>query len=216
MEQKNQVFSDIPESQVDPAQAQSMLEQTAGMGVPALDTFAGLQQRRAARAADVVKVLRKQLGKDHPDVVAVAAMADSMVELKTRFENQTTRLKNWPKPRSNEWLVFGTVVDAQGEPLSGLTVRVLDRDRKYDDLLGETETDEFGDFSVIYHERDFKETGEKLPDLYVEVSDSKGKLLYSSRDNVRYEAGQSEYFTIRLDTKPPKVQRKKTTSTRKS
>jgi 5-hydroxyisourate hydrolase-like protein (transthyretin family) len=206
--------------QVDPNQLQDVLQnvmaKAAQAGSPALDTFTQLQRRRSGRMADLAKALRKQNGKDDPDAAAADSTAAAVAILKTRVDTDRARLKKWPKPRPNEWVVFGTVTDAQGNPAAGLTVRVFDRDRKFDDLLGDTETDESGDFSVIYHERDFKETRENLPDLYVMVSDASGKVLYSSRDNIRYEAGQSEYFTIRLDTKPPKVQRKKTTSTRKS
>ena len=87
-------------------------------------------------------------------------------------------------------MVYGQVVDEAGEPLEGLRVQVCDRDRKYDDLLGDTETDEHGDFSVVYHERDFAEVGEELPELYVVVEDQGGNKLYSSRDSVRAEAGR--------------------------
>ncbi len=202
MEQKEQFFSGMPGPQVDPEQLNQLLENvmrhTADAGAPALETFTQLQQRRAARMTETAEALRKKLGKNHPQIAALENAAQSLTELKTHLDTQRARLKKWPKPRANEWIVFGTVTDSQGQPASGLTVRVFDRDRKYDDLLGETETDENGDFSTIYHERDFAETHENLPDLYVMVSDASGKTLYSSRENVRFEAGKSEYFAIRL------------------
>jgi hypothetical protein len=103
-----------------------------------------------------------------------------------------------------------------------LTVRVFDRDRKFDDLLGETETDETGDFFTVYHARDFYEKGENTPELYVMVEDAAGNELFSSRENVRPEAGQSEYFVIQLGKvttnaaakkrgRPPKTAAAKTT-----
>lgn len=202
MDQNRQSFGGMPAPEVDAEQLsrdlESVLRNTADFGAPALETFAQLQQRRADRMTEVAKALRKKLGKDHPQVAALENTAKSLTELKTRLDTQRARLKKWPKPRSNEWMVFGTVIDAQGQPATGLVVRVFDRDRKYDDLLGESETDENGDFSAVYHERDFAETRENLPDLYVMVSDTAGKLLYSSRDNIRFEAGRSEYFAIRL------------------
>lgn len=202
MEQEKGFVGGIPGQQVDSDQLQEALfkvmKQTAGSAAPALGTFTKLQQRRATRLNEAAKSLRKKLGKDHPDVLAVEGMAQSITELKGKISNQAARAKNWPKPRPNEWIVFGTVRDQEGKPAEGLIVRVFDRDRKYDDLLGETETDANGDFSVVYHERDFKETRENLPELYVMVSDAKGALLYSSRDSLRYKAGTSEYFAIRL------------------
>lgn len=214
MEQKEQFFGGIPGPQVDPEQLnqllENMLRHTADTGAPALETFTRLQQRRADRMTEAAEALRKKLGKDHPQVVALENTAKSLGELKTRIDTQRTRLKNWPKPRANEWVVFGTVTDAQGQPAQGLTVRIFDQDRKYDDLLGETETDENGDFSAIYHERDFAETRENLPELYIMVSDASGKTLYSSQENVRFNAGKSEYFAIRLGKQT------RTTSKRKS
>lgn len=218
MEQK-QSFSETPGPQVDAEQLSQALENvlrhTADLGVPALETYTKLQQRRADRMAGAAKALQKKLGKDHPRVAALENTAKSLAEINTRIEAQRERLKNWSKPRANEWMVFGTVTDAQGQPASGLTVRVFDRDRKYDDLLGETETDGNGDFSVIYHERDFAETRENLPELYVMVSDASGKTLYSSRENARFGAGRSEYFAIHLG-KRTRTAGKKSSPTRKT
>jgi hypothetical protein len=201
--EQNQQFSAQQPGPQDPAQLQdalqNILRQPAAAGSPALNTFSMLQERRASRLADAANTISQALGKNQPDGVALQTLARSIDALRTQVANQTVRLANWPKPKPNEWLVFGTVTDPHGQPASGQIVRVFDKDRKLDDLLGETNTDANGDFSVIYHARDFKETGENAPDLYVMVSDTNGKLLYSSRDQVRFEAGKSEYFAIRLD-----------------
>jgi hypothetical protein len=213
MNEKEQFVGGVPGSQVDPAQAQDatnkVLKHSADQATPTLDTFAQLQARRAARLSQTAKAMGKQLGTDHPDVIAIESMAKSVDKFKTRLNQDKTRAKRWQTPRPNEWIVFGTVLDAQGKPTKGMTVRVFDKDRKYDDLLGEAETDEFGDFSVIYHERDFKETHENLPELYVMVNDTNGRPVYSSKDSLRYQAGRSEYFAIRLG------EEKKPASTRK-
>ncbi len=212
MEQNQQFSSQNPGPQVDPTQLQNllqgMIQRSATVGGPAINTFSQLQERRAARLTDVANVISENFGRKHPDAVAAQTLAGSTNEFKTQMESQATRLKSWPRPRSNEWIVFGTVTDTQDDPVSDLTVRVFDKDRKFDDLLGETSTDENGSFSIVYHERDFKETGENLPDLYVMVSDSTGKLLYSTRDQVRFEAGKSEYFMIKLGKRPGRTSAK--------
>lgn len=202
MATSSQFVGGVPVPEVDQAQLESalqgMLSQSAKAGAPALGMFAQMQQSRAARIGAAARVLRTKLGKDDPRVAAAEAAAASVADFGAQVDTQKQRIDRWPAPRANEWMVFGTVVDAQGNPASGLVVRVFDRDRKYDDLLGETETDALGDFSAIYHERDFKETGEKLPELYVMVSDASGKEVYSSRGSVRFASGRSEYFAIRL------------------
>jgi hypothetical protein len=202
MEQNSNFTGGSAASQVDPQEletaSQSVVKQAAGNGTPVVSAFSQLQARRAERLSAAAKALRDKFGEKDPDAAAVAALAGSAADLKVQLEIQTARAKRWPKPRANEWVVFGTVWDKKGVPAPGLTVRVFDKDRKYDDLLGETETDENGDFAVVYHERDFKETRENLPELYVMVLDVSGKVLYSSQDSVRFGAGRSEYFAIHL------------------
>ena len=107
-----------------------------------------------------------------------------------------------PKLGPHDWAVFGRVLDPEGKPVRGVQVRVFDRDRKYDDLLGDTQTDDAGNFFAVYHERDFAETNENLPELYVMVNDEAGNLLYSSRDNVRSNPQRIEFFEIRLNAQP--------------
>jgi hypothetical protein len=218
MEQKNSFIGGFPNPNLDEAQLQDalqkMLQQTAQNGAPALGLVAQIQQRRAARLETAASALGKELGPDHPDVVALQNTVQAVARFNVKLDRQNERLKTWPKTRPNEWLVFGTVLAADHTPVSGAIVRVYDRDRKYDDLLGETETGANGDFSVIYHERDFKETGEARPDLYVMVSDAQGKLLYSSRDSIRFEAGQAEYFAIQLGEASPNTAPKPVKATR--
>ncbi len=215
MAQNQQFSNQNPGPQIDPTQLQNllqnMMQQSATVGGSALDTFSQLQARRAARLADAAKVISDSFGKKNPDAVVMQTLTDTTNEFKVQMDSQATRLKSWPKPRPNEWIVFGTVTDAQNNPVSNLTVRIFDKDRKLDDLLGETNTDDNGTFSVVYHERDFKETGENLPDLYVMVSDAAGKLLYSTRDQVRFEAGKSEYFAIQLGKRSGRTQGKTST-----
>jgi len=165
---------------------------------PAIKTFAKFHEQRAGRLSQGLKQIKKQLGEDHPDYIATKAAAQSAAAMNMQFLSQSARVQKRPMPKYFEWVVFGQVLDASGNPVQGMNVRVFDRDRKFDDLLGDTQTDENGEFSVIYHERDFKETGENLPELYVMVSDAKGTVLYSTRDDVRFRAGRSEYFLIRL------------------
>jgi hypothetical protein len=169
----------------------------------ALTTFAKFQGQRANRLNEGLKRISKELGEDHPDYLATKLASERASMANMLFQSHAERIKNKPVPKPYEWVVFGQVLDANGSVAQGLTVRIFDRDRKYDDLLGETETDVNGEFSVTYHERDFQDVGEKLPELYVMVSDAKGTVLYSTRDDVRFRAGRSEYFLIRLGKSSP-------------
>jgi hypothetical protein len=199
----NQSFNaKIPGVDVSEEEAKSRLEnftaQASRSSAPALNIFAQLQQKRAQRLESAAGSLEKVLGTDHPQVAVLKQSAVSAGDFNTYYKAQAQRVEKRPKLRENEWMVYGRVIDATGQPAAGLTVRVFDKDRKLDDLLGITETEESGDFSVVYHARDFFEVGENAPELYLMVEDASGKVLFTSRDSVRPQAGKSEYFTIQL------------------
>jgi hypothetical protein len=176
----------------------AFIDRSSDVAVPIMEDFAELQERRAARLADAGARLEEHLGEDDPRVTALRQSASAAEDLKRALRTTAVRDDRLPKVGPQEWMVFGRVLDSGGRPVTGVRVRVFDRDRRYDDLLGETETDEYGDFSVVYHERVFAEAGEALPELYVMVEDQRGNQLYSSRDELRYEASRAEYFQIVL------------------
>lgn len=180
----------------------TFIDRSSDAAVPIMQSFAELQERRAERLAGAVSRLTEELGEDDPRVTALRRSAFAAEDLKRSLRTTAARDDRLPKVGPQEWMVFGRVLDSGGRPVAGVRVRAFDRDRRYDDLLGETTTDEYGNFAVVYHERVFAEAGEDLPELYVMVEDQQGSLLYSSRDEIRYEAGRSEYFHIVLSENP--------------
>jgi 5-hydroxyisourate hydrolase-like protein (transthyretin family) len=104
------------------------------------------------------------------------------------------------KPKETPWVVKGRVMDADGEPVAGVLVRLYDKDRQYDDLLGAVTSDEDGLYEITYREQDFKEGLEPGADLYVTVEDVKGNELFRSEDAVRFDAGKEEVIDITLGT----------------
>jgi hypothetical protein len=100
-----------------------------------------------------------------------------------------------PGAPPDAWVVRGRVTDESGVGLGGLIVSVYDKDLFFDDRLGQAETDENGDYSLIYRTEDFRDFIERKPDIYVKVLDRKGKTLYTSK-KVRYEAGRVEIVNV--------------------
>jgi hypothetical protein len=186
----------------------SLLDQPAEIYPPTLERFAALQGQRAARLAGAAARLQARLGQDHPRVTAIRRTAAAADFLTRSLGTTATRVMNIPKLAPQEWMVFGRVLTVTGAPVSDVQVRVFDLDGMFqgqanrDDLLGEKTTDVHGDFVIIYHQRDFAEPRENALDLYVVVSDTHGKELYSSRDHVYTDAGRAEYFEIVLNTGP--------------
>jgi protocatechuate 3,4-dioxygenase beta subunit len=102
------------------------------------------------------------------------------------------------RPSDKPWVVSGVVTDADGQPVAGVMVRLFDRDRKYDDKLGAALTNEKGEYKVTYVMQDFSEGPEPGADLYLVVTDEAGKELYTSEENIRYDAGPEEKFDIQI------------------
>jgi hypothetical protein len=109
--------------------------------------------------------------------------------------------RNVPVSEQGAWVVRGRVSDAQGKGLSGVTVSLFDKDLFFDDRLGETQTDDRGDYTFTYHVEDFRDLIERKPDIYLKVIDQKGKTIYTSKDTISYEAGRVETINITVGSK---------------
>jgi hypothetical protein len=93
--------------------------------------------------------------------------------------------------------VSGQVLSAAGEPVGGVLVRVYDKDRQFDDLLGAALTNLKGHFSIRYRLQDFSE-GEATADLFFVVVDADEKELLSTADHVMFNAGRETSVTLTI------------------
>lgn len=183
---------------------EKLLGRASGVRGSITAEFGKVQEKRIARLEKAQARLKEALGADHPRVIALGRAASQAVERKQAFEDTSKReAKREARRRElkpNEWVVFGRVLDAAGAPIPNLCVRAFDEDRwSCDDPLGSDETDEFGDFFIVYGQDKFsKPLKEEKPDLYLKIVDAKGELVYSSRDKIRCNASRSEYFEIQL------------------
>lgn len=106
--------------------------------------------------------------------------------------------------QSNNFKVFGRALNRETQQgIAGLLVEVLDKDDTVDDRLGSTITNQQGQFELIYARSDFQEQYlERKPDLYLRIKDAHGKVLLSTKDAVRYEAGHTEAFILQIPNDP--------------
>src|SRR5260370_29911704 len=98
--------------------------------------------------------------------------------------------------------IRGTVRDGEtGAGVAGVTVRAIDKDRRFAELLGSTETSHDGRFELVCEPRNlvqpFEELFELRPDLYVEVRSRDGALLHTS-DPIRFRPWPIDEFDIRI------------------
>ena len=99
----------------------------------------------------------------------------------------------------SSWVVRGRVTDEKGQGIGGLTIKLFDEDLIFDDLLSEETTDNDGNYKIIYQSEDFRDLFEKRPDLYVKVIDKDNKTIYTSKKNIRCEAGRDEVIDVIIE-----------------
>ena len=107
-----------------------------------------------------------------------------------------------------EFEICGIVRESESKrPVSGLFVRVFDKDLLFADLLGNAITAADGTFSIHYEGSDFRELFEKRPDIFlniygcqaIEDADcSMNTPLYTTRRHVTFAAGHSDYFVLEI------------------
>ncbi len=95
--------------------------------------------------------------------------------------------------------IHGLICDETQQGLAGLIVEALDKDFCYDDRLGSTITDDNGHFEIVYSKADFSKFFEEKPDIYLRVKEQDGTIIYTTENKVRYEAGKTEAFTIKIN-----------------
>ena len=78
------------------------------------------------------------------------------------------------------YTVRGTVTDPQGKGVEGALVRAFDKDLRHEKLLGVTQTDSQGRYTITYTQTQFRRAEKKNADLIVRAYDADGTLLAES------------------------------------
>ncbi|UCF08544.1 MAG: hypothetical protein JSW28_02320 [Thermoplasmata archaeon] len=102
--------------------------------------------------------------------------------------------------KKKDFLIWGKImVKETGQGIPNLMVRAFDRDLIVDDALGSARTDRNGDFRITYDKKAFKEFGfGKRPDIYLTISDLRGKMIKTTKDQIRYKAKEKEGFYVKI------------------
>jgi len=104
------------------------------------------------------------------------------------------------KEERSEFKIYGKILEKEtGKGIPNLIVKAVDKDLLYDDILGEATTDENGNFEIKYNKEDFKELLlDKEPDIYLNVRNANGDVIYTTETKVVYDALEEEEFVIRI------------------
>ena len=96
--------------------------------------------------------------------------------------------------------IYGTVVEKETrKPLPNLTVKAIDKDLLFDDLLGSAITDNRGYFEIKYDNKDFQElVFDQKPDIFLKISNAEREVIHTTRHQVRFEANRIEKFVVEV------------------
>lgn len=86
------------------------------------------------------------------------------------------------------FIVQGQVLhEGSGQPLAGVVVQAVDRDVRYDDLLGVAVSDEQGKYSIKFRAKDFREGGEGQPEIVLQVGADRRSLIHVTDQPISVE-----------------------------
>jgi len=140
------------------------------------DVMEQARRKRAARLQERARLLRR-----------AAQVRRQRVEMAPE-----ARKAELERAEEGKFVLTGRIMDEEaGRGLPDVRLRVFDMDRKYDDLVAETTTDELGYYRVVYDEDDFKDMDEK-PEMFIEALDEEGEVFYTSPRGFRHKSGRLE------------------------
>jgi hypothetical protein len=157
---------------------------------------------RAGRLQGAAALLKQQPGADPEEVAALEQAASQAAALQEEVRNLDARQAKRPRVAPDEWLVFGRALQPDGQPASGVLIRVAADAGEPPKDLPSAPPDEFGDFSVAYRREHFPQQPEPPSEVHVVAEGKGGQRFYESDTLVRFQAGRAEYVEITLKEKP--------------
>jgi len=150
-----------------------------------------------SRTADELKARHgaKDSGVQRAEAATTAARTASsqLTSLHLRFTTPD------PEVAPGGWLLHGRVFNESRKPMAGFTVFFVDAAKAYRQAYGYASTDETGYF-LLRHDDRASDKGtaadEDVGDLFVEVTDLKGRLAYLSDTPFRPVVGAAVYQDI--------------------
>jgi len=164
-------------------------------------------QARVSRLSRTVASLKFQYGPDNAEVKAAetAVAAANITAVGARMMHLRLTTVD-PEVAKNGWALHGHLFNAQGDPVSGFTVFLVDATRTYQQAYGFSYTDDQGYFLMKSaaagsesSDKSRTETQEQAPpQLFVEVVDAKARPVYLSTTAFEPALGTATYHGIAL------------------
>jgi hypothetical protein len=185
------------------ADAFAQADETTGARARQLQSVYLARASRLARAADE---LRAEHGADAPEVRrADAALASARASSAQAAMLHQRFITADPAVAPEGWVLHGRVFDESRKPIAGHTVFFADAAKVYLQAYGFSSTDETGYFLLRYdggrpapYEPATQDSEARGTELFVEVADRKGRLVYRSDRAFRPIVGAAAYEDIVL------------------
>lgn len=94
--------------------------------------------------------------------------------------------------------VLGRVLEPDGRPVVGATVKAFDKDLRHEEELGEVSTNQVGEYEITYTREQFHRAEKKSADLIVRAYDKDGTELASS--SIIFNALTAATIDIKVDS----------------
>lgn len=103
------------------------------------------------------------------------------------------------RARKGEIRIQGQVIHPKsGEPVVGVVVEATDKDLCKHDMLGVVVTDAEGCFDMAFHSKDYKESGEKMPEIMLSVGADRKNMFYVADQPIALKEDKQEPIIITL------------------
>jgi hypothetical protein len=132
--------------------------------------------------------------------LAAAAPSDPLTSVTAPVSKQSA-----PHVASNGWVLYGFVKDAQLQPVSGVTIFLVDSRSVYQSTFGSTKTDYRGYFLLNYAGATTQASSPTpgAVQLFLEITNAKGQAVYRSTNPfMPVPGGSTNYQTIVLPATP--------------
>jgi len=127
-------------------------------------------------------------------------MQEVLTQRRRRLEAYAGRERRVVPALAGRFVVAGHVTDgATGVGLPNLRVRATDLDRKHHDLLGEVRTDAMGYYRIEYTAEQFADSGEGMPEVFIEVFDDQDATIFTSPRSFVMKSGKTEFVAAEVD-----------------
>lgn len=174
------------------ADLHTRLEKPVRLGSLA-DLRAAAPEATAAAVRAVTDNLRKSIAAITREQEARRKAIDEAVEKDADRRIERVKLSDARpevKPREGALIVAGRITDKQsGMGLPNVTLSIFDLDRKHDDPLGRTRTDDQGYFCFDYAEPQVDDHKDRKAEIYLQILDDSGKVIHETPRSFFEKAG---------------------------